>query len=206
MGIRGKNMFMKKKIIIGSIIFVALVVIGVISGIIIHNVLEKKELDRRNLALNEAYNALNNYTKTHENDENFSLDNLFGYTFIVEMGDKYSDYIFIYDKTNKLEFETKVNYNHDDKTALNKDKTTCELLTPKGTTFNIKRFFEVAKTEYNIENVYIYYGTQKMGFANTKQPNEFPDTYDQPPQEDPNEIFDEELEDNQNDQSLNGQP
>lgn len=168
----------KKKIIIISIIVVAIVIVGLIAGIIIHNVSVKKEEERLKNATQIANQAYNNLVETKQKEsDQLTKGDLFGYTIIVNLGDKYSDYLFMVEKTELLEFKAKVNFNEKENTVVNKDKSEYLLLGPDGKRYSLSRYTILEPEAYNTEDVYIYYGNSKMGFFDSSMYDE-PSVYD----------------------------
>lgn len=158
--------FTKKRAIILIIILAVVLIVGVVAAIVTNSLLikrDKERLKKATLLANESYNNL--ITTKKSQNEDFIESDLFGYTIIVDFGKGYSDYLFMVEKTDEIEYKAKVNYDSESKTIKNKDKSEYKLLAPNGKLERLVKYDLVNPEDYNnTENVYILYGNSRMGF------------------------------------------
>ena len=161
----------RKKIIIVSIIILVVFVLGIISGIIMHSTVVKKEEERLKKATELAVETYVKMVEAKESgNRNFADMNFFGFTIIIDNGKGYSDYVFMVERTKQVVFKDKVNYDNESNTILNKNKTEYLLLAPNGKREKLAKYTYVDMGVDTIEGVYVVYGNSRMGFITENDP------------------------------------
>ena len=120
-------------------------------------------------ALNEYYLGLSTLA---ENDNIDSVDDIYGYVFIVECGDGFKDYLFIVTEDGTFSQPVKVNYNYEYDFSLadnvcslkNEDGSDFVIIGPDNNGYVISDYEENCEVSTSDFYVKIFHGTEDQGF------------------------------------------